>query len=100
MKIIPIQSVASQNFSVTLNGQDCDIAIYQKSTGLFYDLTLNNTLIVGTFLCTDRTYLVRYPYLGFLGNLAFVDTQGNTDPVYTGLGNRYLFVYFSPDEIA
>jgi hypothetical protein len=99
MQIIPVQAIAAQNFSVTLNGQDCLINIYQKSTGMYFDLTLNGTLIVSTFICLDRVFLVRYPYLGFIGNLSFVDTQGTNDPQYQGLGTRYIFVYFLPSDI-
>lgn len=101
MQIIPIQAIASQSFSTTLNGQDCVISIYQKSTGVYFDLTLNGAseAIVQTSLCHDRVFLVRYPYLGFLGNLSFVDTQGASDPQYQGLGTRYIFVYFLPSDI-
>jgi hypothetical protein len=65
---------------------------------MYFDLTLNGTLIVSTMICLDRVNLVRYAYLGFIGNLAFIDTQGTTDPVYTGLGSRYILTYFLPGE--
>jgi hypothetical protein len=94
MQVIPITAVPSQTFSVQLAGQDCDIALYQKSTGLFMDLTLNGVQILSAMLCLDRVYLVRYAYLGFVGNLAFVDTQGTIDPSYDGLGSRFILAYF------
>lgn len=95
MQVIPITAVASQTFSVQLAGQQCNIALHQKSTGLFMDLTLNGTLIVSAVLCLDRVYLVRYGYLGFQGNLAFIDTQGASDPTHDGLGSRFILAYFA-----
>lgn len=44
-------------------------------------------------LCRNRVYLVREAYLGFRGDLAFVDTAGNDDPQYAGLGTRWPLLY-------
>lgn len=80
--------------NVTLGKQNCQIKIYQKSTGVYLDLSIENIPLVNTILCLDRVKLIRHSYLGFVGNLAFVDTQGMTDPIYTGMGSRYCLIYF------
>ena len=90
---ITIQPVASQTFSVSLGGQSCQINIYQKSTGLFIDVFVNNAAIITGVICLDETLIVRDAYLGFIGDLAFYDTQGSDDPYYTGLGSRWLLAY-------
>ena len=77
---IPISATPSQSLSVQLAGQQCQISVYQKSTGVFMDLSANGVPIVSAMLCLDRVKLVRHPYLGFIGDLAFVDTQGAQDP--------------------
>ena len=100
MNIIPTQPVASSFFSVTLGGQNCQIAVYQKTTGLFLDLSVNGVQLVGCVLCHDRVRLVREAYLGFIGDLTFIDTQGLADPVYTGLGSRWVLVYLTPADVA
>jgi len=92
---IPLNAVASQSFSVQLGTQNCDINIYQKSTGLYFDITVNGTEIVSTMICLNLVYLIREAYLGFSGNLFFFDTQGTNDPDYTSLGSRYILVYQS-----
>ena len=46
-------------------------------------------------LCLNLVGLVRSAYLGFIGQLAFFDTQGTSDPDYSGLGTRYQLVYQS-----
>lgn len=100
MLIIPLQPLPSQTLSVAVGVQDCSIAVYQKSTGLFLNLSVGGTPRVQGVLCHDRVRLVRQAYLGFIGDLCFIDTQGKTDPVYTGLGVRYLLAYLSPDDVA
>lgn len=95
MQIIPLTSVASQTFTIQLNSQNCEINLYQKSTGLFFDLFLDGTQIVSSMICLNEVGLVRESYLGFVGQLVFIDTQGNDDPDYTGLGSRYLLTYWT-----
>ena len=92
-QIIPITNVPSQSFSVQLGSQNCSINIYQKSTGLYFDLFINNVNIVQTMLCLNLVGLVRESYQGFTGQLFFFDTKGTSDPSYQGLGTRYLLVY-------
>lgn len=91
-----MQAVPSQNMTVSLSSQGCIINVWQKSYGLFLDLYANGQAVVNSRLCHDRTALVMYSYLPFIGDLYFVDTQGTTDPCYEGLGTRYALCY-SPD---
>lgn len=92
-QIIPITNVPSQSFSVQLGSQNCSINIYQKNTGLYFDLFINNFNIVQTMICLNLVGLVRESYQGFTGQLFFFDTKGTSDPSYQGLGTRYLLVY-------
>lgn len=92
-QVIPLINVPYQVFSVTLANQRCKITLYQKAEGLFLDLAVGTTQIVTSMICRDRVKLLRYPYLGFIGNLAFIDTQGTNDPEYTGFGSRYKLSY-------
>jgi hypothetical protein len=57
------------------------------------------TLILGGQICQNLNFLVRSLYLGFVGDLAFNDTQGTANPVYTGLGTRFQLVYLTPAEV-
>ena len=94
-QIIPLTAVGAQSFTVLLGTQQCAINVYQLSTGLYCDLVANNTDIVSTMLCLNLVGLVRSAYLGFTGQLFFYDTQGTSDPDYSGLGDRYQLVYQS-----
>jgi hypothetical protein len=93
--IIPIDPVPSQTFQVQLGNQSCSINLYQKNTGLYFDLTVNNNQCVQTMLCLNLVGLVREAYQGFTGQLFFFDTQGTNEPYYTGFGSRYLLLYQS-----
>lgn len=90
---IPLQAVPSQRFTVQLGSQSCVIAVYQKSTGLYLDLAVGSIPVVTGALCRDRAWIIRDGYLGFSGDLAFVDTQGTDDPTYEGLGARFQLVW-------
>ena len=99
MQIVPLQPVPSQIVSTALNNQSCTINVYTLSTGLYCDLYVNNILIIGGVVCQNNNVIVRDAYLGFIGDIAFEDTQGNTDPIYSGLGTRYILCYFLPSEL-
>jgi len=95
-QIVPITDQPNQTFNVTLGGQPCTIKLYQTATqGLFCDLYVNNTLIIGGVICENLNRIVRSAYLGFVGDLFWNDTQGSSDPSYPGLGTRYQFCYLN-----
>lgn len=99
MLIVPLQPVPNQTVTITLNNQVCQINVYQKQQGLFLDLFVNNILIIGGVICQNLNRIVRSLYLGFKGDLAFIDNMGSTDPYYTGIGQRYSLSYISSDEL-
>ena len=94
--IVPLVAHPAQMLTVGLNGQSCNLNIYQRTTGLYIDLGVNGKLIIGGVIAHDRCRIVRDLYRGFLGDLAFWDSQGTQDPDWTGLGSRYYLGYFAP----
>lgn len=99
MQVIPLSDIPTQTQKVTLAGQDCTINVYVKSTGLFCDLLVDDVQIIGGVICQDRNRIVRDLYLGFVGDLGFVDTQGKSDPTSPGLGFRYAMVYLETADL-
>ena len=67
-------------------------------TALFVDLAVNEVAVASGIIARDGTLLLRYPRLGFVGDLLFVDMQGAADPQWTGLGERWRLVWLSADE--
>jgi hypothetical protein len=100
MMTVPIQPLPNQTLQVQLANQACTINLVQNAYGLFFDLFVGNTPIVQGVICENANRLVRNVYFGFIGDFAFQDTQGNSDPVYAGLGTRYLLQYLEAADIA
>lgn len=99
MQIIPLLPVPNQTLTVNLDGQICQINLYQRGANVFIDVLVNNVLVIGGVICQNLNRIVRSLYLGFIGDLAFIDNQGSTDPVYTGLGTRYSLAYIEAGEL-
>ncbi|MFT8957750.1 MAG: hypothetical protein ABF917_08675, partial [Gluconobacter oxydans] len=90
---IPLNATASQTLNVILNQQLVRLDVYQRSTGLYMDVWLNDTQIVAGAICQNLNPVVHADYLGLGGDFVFVDTQGSADPTYDGLGDRYVLTF-------
>lgn len=100
MQVVPTQAIPNQGIQVTLGGQQVSLAIYQTDFGLFLDLVSNGSPIIYGALCEDLNRLVRDAYLGFSGDFAWYDTTGDgVDPVFTGLGDRFLLLYLEASDL-
>ncbi len=116
---IPLSAVASQTLSIVLDGQNCQIAIYQKqpivdeygvAAGLFFDLIVGGVPIVNTVRCIDRTPLLEdRQYLNVTGEFMFLDTLATeggpptfngAPPYYTGLGAQFVLLYLEAADLA
>ena len=98
---IPTTEAPYQVITVTLGNQACQIALYTKSINVpfqdpmpfpiiptvvppvyenvnpvFIDLYANGALIIGGVLALNDNLIVRNTYLGFVGDLAVIDTSG------------------------
>lgn len=93
ISVIPLIAVPSQTLNVQLLNQPCRIDVRQRRTGLFVDLYVQDVAVFLGVKALDRCKLVRDAYLGFSGDLFFVDTRGTDDPDYSGLGDRFIFVW-------
>lgn len=117
MQTIPLIAVPSQSLSVTLDGQDAQISLYQRGSGdaanLYLDLTANGNPILtgrlarayGGLPATSPAFMmVGRRYQPFTGDLLFVDTQATDtnptqDPQASGLGARWQLLYFSQADL-
>lgn len=100
MQQIPLQAVPAQKLQAVLGGQNCQLNVYTRSSGLYVDLAINGAAISYSVLAQNLNPLVPTTYFGFAGNLLFVDTQGSSDPAYTGFGSRFLLIYITAAEYA
>lgn len=100
MQVVPLQPIANQSLQAQLNGQACTLTVYQSNYGLFVTVEIGTADIINNALGKNLVRMVRDLYLGFSGDLVFYDTQGSSDPVYTGLGSRFVLVYLSPTDLS
>jgi hypothetical protein len=100
MQTVPLQPTPNQTLQCVLGGQSCALRVYQRRTGLYVDVSLvtGSAPVVAGVIGRDRNRIVRDAYLGFLGDLAFMDAQGTDDPSYDGLGGRFVLLYLAPGE--
>ena len=100
MQVIPLNPVPNQTLKIILSNQLCQINIYEKFFGLFVDLYVNGNLIIGGVIAHNLNVIVRSKYLGFIGDLFFLDNVGADDPDYTGLGDQFSLVYVDETDLA
>jgi hypothetical protein len=109
MLVIPTVATPSQTLTVVLAGQQTMLDLYQRSTGFFCDVYVNDVLIIGGVICQNGNRIVRDAYLGFIGDFAFYDTQATlgtngvldgADPTYQGLNTQFLLIYLEQSDLA
>lgn len=99
MRTIPLEPQKSQSVSVDLAGQRCVIRLIQRKSFMYMDLTVNGNHIMQGVPCLYGNKMVRYSYLGFQGDLVFLDNVGQQDPSYYGLGGRFILYYIEESEL-
>lgn len=98
--IVPVQAVPNQTLQAQLGGQAASLNIYQTAYGLFMDVYVGSGLIIAGVICLQATLIVREAYRGFSGDFAWYDTEGSSDPIYTGIGSRFQLSYLTAADIA
>lgn len=94
VQVVPLGPVPAQTLSIILGGQNCAIAVNTLATGLFFSLTADGVTVCVNTICHNLARLVlNRGYTGFVGDLVFIDTQGDADPEYSGLGERWQLLY-------
>lgn len=100
MQVVPLSPVPSQTFQIVLGGQNCAMAVYQKGRFIYLDLSVNGSPVLNTKMCpVSSRLLLGRRYLGFVGDLVFMDTQGSDDPQYAGLGTRWVLMYAEAGDL-
>ena len=97
---VPLQPLANQTLQAQLANQAVTLNVYQQAFGLYMDVMIGTQAIVQGIIARNSTLIIRNTYFGFSGDFIFLDTQGNSDPIFTGLGSRFVLIYLTAAEIA
>lgn len=90
---VPVKAVPSQSINVILAGQPCAIKLRLLGGRQYFSLSVNGAVICQNVLMVNRSAIVRAAYMGFVGDLAAIDTQGDEPPEYTGWGSRWVLAF-------
>lgn len=99
-KTIPLNAIPNQQFTITLDGQICQIRLYWRYDHLYCDLNVQDEVICTGVLCVTNEFILQQPKLNFSGNLLFVDKEGHgTQPDYKELGTRFVLCFVPESEM-
>lgn len=99
-KTIPLNAIPNQQFTVTLDGQICQIRLYWRYDHLYCDLNVQDEVICMGALCITNEFILQQPKLNFSGNLLFVDKEGHgAQPDYKELGTRFVLCFVPESEM-
>jgi len=91
---IPLAAVPLQTLAIVVAAQACQIALRQNGANMYFDLTVNNvTIVLSRIVRNKQLLLLDTQYRGFIGDFVFNDTQGDTQPEFSGLDTRYRLYY-------
>ena len=100
---IPLEATPNQELLVTLDNQDCTIAVYQRGDNVYLDLSAGNTLVRQGAACLPRVSILG-DAAGFSGRLYITDERSQPaeqqPPQWEGLGARWRLYWLTPDEAA
>lgn len=99
MNVVSLENKKSQSIFVNLDGQSCLIRLIQRESFMYMDLTVNDNPILQGVPCLYANKIVRYTYLGFSGDLFFLDNEGESDPSWDGLADRFPLYYITEAEL-
>lgn len=99
MRIIDIDAVPNQSFSVTLDGDRWDFVIKQARTSMFTDVTLNDVVILSGQRLVAGAPIIPYEHLQSHGNFIIL-TENDELPNWERFGMDQVMVYSTAAEIA
>lgn len=99
MRTVSVLPKKSQTISVNLSGQQCTIRLIQRISCIYMDFSVNGNIVAQGVPCLYGNKMIRYKYLGFSGDLVFLDNEGGDNPSWEGLGSRYPLYYIEESEI-
>ena len=97
--IIPLDNIPNQTFEIQLGDKSCRFDFITSGLFMYMNLEVDNEAQINGAICLNNVNLIQYNEINLDGKLYFKDTQGNLDPIYYGLNDRWLLIYEVNDDI-
>ncbi len=98
MLSVPISAVVNQTFSIVLDSNQYDLAIYLAKNVMAMDISRNNEIILLGARLVPNALIIPYRYLEN-GNF-FMVTEDGQYPIYTEFGVTQFMYFISQTELA
>lgn len=96
---IPLDNIPNQKFQIQLGKKTCQFEFITRGLFMYMNLSVDGEEQLNGIICLKDVNLIPYTDINLDGKLYFVDTQGDLDPIYWGLNDRWLLVYEVDDDI-
>lgn len=100
---LPLEATPNQELLITLDDQDCVVAVYQRGTRLYLDVAVSGQIVRQGAICQPGERIVQGATAAFRGQLYFVDQRAQPDqqaaPQWEGLGTRWRLYWLTPEEV-
>ena len=97
--IIPLDNIPNQKFQIELGEKVCLFEFITRGLFLYMNLSIDGKEQMNGIICLNNVDLIQYKIINIGGRLYFTDTQGELDPIYWGLNDRWLLVYEVIDDV-
>ena len=92
MKTIPIEKQPNQRFTVRINDKNVQIELITRGLFMYANISVENEPLFSGVICLNGVNIIRYPNKKLNCKIFFKDTQGEEDPVWLGLGDRWVLI--------
>lgn len=99
MRIIDIDPIPNEEFSVTVDGNRWDFVIKEAVSSMICDLSLNDEVILSGARIVTGTPIIPYEYLRSQGNFIIL-TENDELPYWTQFGVNQQLIYASAEELS
>lgn len=98
--VVNLKAIPNQLVSTVLNGKSVVIEAIQRGDFMAAKVTIDGVLKESGAICANGLDLLQNCASELQGSLSFIDTVGDSDPTYTGLGDRYQLAFVPTQESA
>ena len=95
---IPLLPLADQSLSISFEGVRFDIRVFSRGGRLFMDLAVDGVPAFYGLCCVLESPVNYSPAFPVPGEFWWVDTIGEADPFYEGLGSRFSLIWVAEGE--